>query len=240
MKTSSSVGRKIAIVGSDTGKSSTPFGEKGWEVWSLNNLYYGFHAGRKFDRWYELHVFEPIPGNYVYNEGEDGDYIRRGKASYGSKSVEEYMKEIGKLGIPTFMQKKWDIIPKSQVFPFEEIIKKFDTKYFGCSFTWMTAHALLEHLQGKKVDTIAYYGIGLSGVEYYQQKPTLEHMIGRAMGMGINIITEESELLKMNFVYAYDEDFETIDLLFADGGKKIAMSINLCVQQYMDNIRNGN
>lgn len=238
-KTSSSQGRKIALVGSDTGKSEAPFGDKGWELWSLNNLYIGFHAGRKFDRWYELHVFEKT-NKYINDEGPD-TYIRRGVDIYNTVPVEDYMKDIAKLNIPTFMQKKWDIIPKSEVFPFEKIMEKFSTRYFGCSFTWMLAHALYEHMNGKKVDEIGFYGINLSGVEYYQQRPTLEYFMGIAYGMGIKLTTQnDSELLKMPFVYAYDEDFDMIDALFAQGGKRMAMLIETTVQQYLTLLKNGN
>ena len=114
------------------------------------------------------------------------------------------------------MRKEWKSVPKSKLFPFKAIMKKYG-EYFGCSFAWMVAHALYEHEQGKEIDTIGFYGVELGGLEYFRQRPSTEYFIGKAEGMGIKIdIPATSQLLKMPFIYAYDENFMTIDELYVN------------------------
>ena len=214
--------RKIAIVGSASGKDKAPFNDPSWEIWSLNNLYVSMQ-GKRFTRWFELHDFDYF----------NGSYIRRSQDNYAGKTVKEYMQEIASLNIPVYMQKHWDIIPKSRKYPFKAIMKKYG-KYFGCSFAWMIALALHEH-KSKPIDTIAFYGVNLSGVEYYYQRPSTEYMIGIAKGMGINIhIHSQSNLLKANWIYAYDEDHQMIHDLYV--GSSVTY-MQLLIMFYQDMLR---
>ena len=207
--------RKIAIVGAGLTWEDAPYDKKGWEFWSMNNLYNRLPAS-KFSRWYELHSFEM----------KDRSMHRRGVRRYGAQRVSEYLADINRLDIPVYMQKKWKRVAKSRVLPFERIMKKYG-RYFGCSFAWMTAHALYEHEQGRTVDTIGYYGVDLIGLEYYKQRPSTEYFIGLAKGMGINIeIAEGSHLMQMDGVYAYDENFLLIDELYVNPPESLRMVIN--------------
>lgn len=218
--------RKIAIIGSAEGnKHNAP---KGYEWWSMNNLYvtYNKRGLKHFARWFELHDFKRTSNKH---------YTRRSLPSYNGKMINQYMQELANLNIPVYMQKKWKIIPKSKVFPFEQIMSQFATQYFGCSFAWMTALALYEHIQGDTIDTIGYYGVELQGIEYYYQLPSTLYFMGLAKGMGINIdIPEQSGLMKSPWIYAYKEDYRVIDYLFADKGKYIGNIIMLIYQQLND------
>jgi len=221
--------RKIAIIGSGESKQYAPYGQKGWELWSLNNLFMTINA-KYFHRWFELHVFQK----------KGRRYYRRGQTEYATKTINDYVKELASLNIPVYMQKKWDIIPKSQVFPFEKIMKRYG-RYFGCSFAWMVAFALYEHTKlNKKVDTIGFWGVNLEGVEYYRQRPSTEYFIGLAKGMGIKIhIHEDCNLLKMPWVYAYNENFEMIDRLFVRGIKDYLVMAGMILQASIEAEYNG-
>ncbi len=211
--------RKIAIIGS-AHDPDIPI-SKDWELWGCNNLYLsGNLEGIKFSRWFELHDIK-----FGYKT-----YLRRNKPDYGLQTVEDYLKGIADLKIPTYMQQKWAIIPKSRIFPFEKLIKKFGS-YFGCSFAWQTALAIYEHLQGKKVDTIGYFGILLEGHEYYRQRPSTEYLIGWAKGLGIKVeVSKTSLLLKSDMIYAYKEDFDKIDRLYGETTRDFVNHLALWVQ----------
>ncbi len=214
--------RKIAIIGGDRiSRIDMPKTRKGsaadrWEFWSCNNLYIELASPgcahreckqlsrRKFDRWFELHTFKKrISG-----------YTRRDINTYSGVSVKEYMEELSELEIPVYMQQKWNIIPKSVKFPFDDIMKHFGS-YFGCSFAWMLAFALYEHINAKnekdKIKTIGLWGVELKGLEYYIQRPSMEYYIGLARGMGIEvIISKQGGLCAAPWIYAYKEDHKKI------------------------------
>jgi len=194
-------GRKIVILGANIDKELLLIEldaiRGDYELWSMNNVYTKYQDPKiRFSRWFELHKFER----------KNNRYIRRNSDRYQGTKVSAYMKEIDGLCCPVYMQKKWRIIKNSTLFPFEKIIARYG-KYFGCSFAWMTALALMEHGKGKRVSEIIYIGVALSGHEYYFQRPSTEYMIGIAKAKGINItIGAGSNLLQERYIYAYRED----------------------------------
>jgi hypothetical protein len=210
--------RKVGIVGADIGQDDLIEQGKGWELWSCNNLYKGF-PDVKFSRWYELHTIE--------REGQK--YKRRGISYYPISSDQEvrwYLQEIDELKIPTFMQKKWSIIKHSKEFPFDKIREKWGD-YFGCSFTWMLAQAIMEG-----ADEIALFGMNFGAQEYYYQRPSLEYMIGIARGMGIPVtIGLESQLLKAPYIYAIGEDTDLIYMLHGHFATDVAMMVTTGLQE---------
>lgn len=226
------VGRKIAIIGTSETKLLAPFDDSTWEFWGLNNLFLGLEDTKSFTRWFELHTFEQINKN---------KYIRRGVDHYGRLTIKDYMQEIAKLKIPVYMQEEWKIISKSKIFPFEQLMSFFKTKYFGCSIAWMLALALYEHLSGQLIKKIGFWGIELTGVEYYHQRATTERFIGYAEAKGIEIvIPEESSLLKMPYIYAYKEDFDLIKDLYGGSGRSMALWFLTCYQQLIEELYCGN
>lgn len=224
--------RKIAIIGAHrVSLKNLPFREKGWEIWSINNLFIMKELQNhlnKFTRWFELHTFQK----------KKDIYLRRGATSYQSfLSIKEYMEGLDNLNIPILMQKKWDIIGKSEIFPFEKIMKFFNSENFGCSFAWMLAFALYEHMQGKEIGQIGLWGVDLQGREYYAQRPSTEYWIGRVQGLGISVTIEQpSHLLKHPFIYAYKENFDFISNVFVESRfiEESIISYILHVQQMIE------
>ena len=208
----------IAIIGSNISEEDLLHQLKdSWEVWSVNNLYLGY-PNVNFTRWFELHAFKRVKNIYT----------RRGVDIYSQKRVIDYMKEINNLDIPVMMQKKWSVIKKSEKFPFKEIRKRYGD-YFGCSFAWLIAYALTL----KKIDEIRFYGIGLTGYEYFYQRPSTERMLGIAEGRGIGIyIDPTSTLLKEPYIYAIKEDYEVIDFLHVSFMRDINTSIVGAISRY--------
>lgn len=214
--------RKVGIVGGGIDPDSLIERGSGFELWSVNNLYSQFEYV-KFARWYELHDIV---------EEKDGTMTRRGFPHYPIRSeqtVARHLERINGLNIPTYMQREWKQVRKSRIFPFEEIMACWG-KYFGCSFTWMTAQALLEG-----VDELGFFGVLLQGNEYYYQRPSLERMIGYAEGTGVKITMDESsDLLKAGYVYAIGEDYNMIYLLHGDFMRDVAQSLAIGIQQHLE------
>lgn len=211
--------RKIGIIGAGESRVNAPFGEEGWEFWSVNNLYECLVID-SFTSWFELHDIEL----------KNDIYYRRGEDTYKNISIKEYLEKLAELDIPVYMQKHWDIIPKSIEFPFLPILKQF-RNYHGCSFSWMLAFALLKPYQISRIETIGLWGIDLEGAEYYNQRPTTEYFLGLAEGMGIEIIIDpESSLLKLDYLYAFQENYEYIKTIHVNL-KEIIEIIAIALQQ---------
>ncbi len=193
----------------------------GWELWGVNNLYHNFPSV-KFSRWFEIHEF-------AY---EKGIFTRRGRLTFGGdRTINQYLRELNDLDIPVYMRRPFKRIKKSVMFPFKEIMKKYGS-YFGCSFAWMTALAIEEG-----ADEIGFFGVALSGNEYYYQRPSVEYPIGIAEGMGIKIyIDETSLLLKSNYAYAYKEDYDLIYTLHGALTKELTEIIVAAVSQKIDDL----
>lgn len=223
--------KNIGIIGSKANtRYLAPYGAKDWEFWSLNNLFLVLDT-QHFHKWFELHDFQY----------KNKTYYRRNSTEYKNESIKYYMMKIADLNIPVYMQQKWDIIPKSRVFPFNEIIEHFKTNYFGCSFTWMIAYILYQHMKGDKVKKIGIWGTDLDGIEYYHQLPSFVYFLGIARGLGIElVIPEESKLLKIPFVYALAENSQHINDLFVGLSADFGIKATLFFQQMLDDIRYGN
>lgn len=194
--------RKVAIIGASIQEDQLP--DDTWELWSLNNLYKGF-PNTKFDRWFELHDFAR----------KKNRYIRRSISTYSQQPVYAYMKDINKLGCPVYMQKEWSVIKQSVKYPFKAIFKEYGN-YFGCSFAYMVALAIYEYqVMREPLDILGFYGITLTGKEYYRQRPTTEYFVGMARGMGIGIhIDTTSQLLRVKWPYALKENHTLIEAMY--------------------------
>lgn len=218
--------RKVGLVGAAIDPESLMERGKGFDLWTVNNLYQSFEYV-KFARWYELHDIEE----------KDGKLYRRGYPNYpirGEQTVEEHLDRIDDLNIPVYMQREWKRVGRSRIFPFDEIRAKWGD-YFGCSFTWMMAHALLEG-----VDEVAFFGVALQGNEYYYQRPSLERMIGYAEGTGVKITVDEtSDLLKAGYIYAIGENYKMIYMLHGGFMQEVAQSLALGIQQHIERVLNG-
>ena len=102
----------------------------------------------------------------------------------------------------------------------------------GCSFAWMLAQAIDEG-----VNEVGFFGVALQGHEYYYQRPSVERLIGRAEGEGVKIhIDETSDLLKANYIYAYEENFDLIYALHGDLARDLCMEIFIAIQQKVDSL----
>jgi hypothetical protein len=225
-------GRKIAIVGSSHlhAERLDIANLEGWEKWSMNGLFHGYED-LGWTRWYELHHFTRTGSAYV----------RRGEREYsGYRNINRYLKAIDALNLPVYMQKSLAIVKASEPFPFKPIMKTFCTQYFGCSFAWMIAHALYEHLHGLKVSKIALYSIDFPVQEYYFQRPTTEYFIGMAQGMGIEVeLSPYTTVLKAPYIYGYKENFNCIRVNYVSLVRNLVTQAAIPMQVMFEGIYHG-
>lgn len=193
----------IAIVGCSQSKDLAPFNDANFEIWGVNNLYPFIPRAT---RWFEIHEITLV----------NGVYLRRGSPVFRGQPVVEYLKNLGefaaKHNIPVYMQKKWDIVPTSVVYPLEEIVKTFG-EYFTNTVSYELALAIYEKLKGtSNAEEIHVYGVDMAvDTEYHHQRPSCEYFLGIIRGLelgGMKIkhyIPDEADLLKTMYLYGFNE-----------------------------------
>jgi len=211
---------KVGIVGTVISPEELKRRSRGFELWGINNLYSKFQE-IPFSRWFEIHEFSC----------HEGLFTRRGRPTFGNRTINQYLKDLDSLKIPIYMRRKFKRIRQSRIFPFRKIMKKYGS-YFGCSMAWMTAMALDEG-----AEEIGFFGITLDGNEYYYQRPSVEYFIGLAKGMGIKIYIDKTcRLLQSNYSYAYKEDYNLVYMLHGEMTKEITEIVTSAISKKIDDI----
>lgn len=182
--------KKIAICGfASSSRHLIPTDDPTWIIAGLNQLYR--HMPRA-DAWFEIHI------NWDEHnvDGTDhGGWLRD-------------------CGIPVYMSKVPDILPKALNYPIDRMIDRFGADYFTSTVSLMIAWAIdgierdmkLSESPTKYSDyTIGIFGIDLIvGTEYDFQKSCAEFWLGVATGLGITVfIPPQSALLKQSHRYGF-------------------------------------
>lgn len=189
--------KRIAIVGCSDSRVLAPYDDKSWEIWSMNNT---FTYTKRQDKWFEIHPIQHVSGRYQRRK-----LIRPGifewADDFRGQPMQEYMLSLARLDIPVYMQQHWDIIPKSEPYPIEEVLHRFG-RYFTNSVSYIIAMAIMSG-----ATEIGCFGIDMSAAsEYGFQRPSCEWMLGVAAGLGIRLnIPPQSDLLKTKFLYGFEE-----------------------------------
>lgn len=184
--------RKIAIVGFADSRKEAPYADNSWEIWGVNDLY---HYVPRVDVTFELH--------HLGNLGKRRNpahiqWLQSGKA-------------------PVVMWEANPAFPSARPFPRQMILDEFGS-YFTNSISWMMALAMHEmssptQLADGRVLRLANPDVqlGIWGVdmaaesEYGSQRPSCEHFVGMAVGMGIpTFIPGTSDLCKTVALYGID------------------------------------
>lgn len=191
--------KKVAIVGCADSKKDAPFKDDEFEIWGVNNLYPLIEAHPDRYRWFEIHDITK----------EEKTFKRRDNPLFRGQNVNEYLKDLGKwandINCPVYMQKTWEEVPTSIVYPLKQVMEKFGN-YFTNSISWMLALAIHEGFE-----EIHVYGVDMAvDSEYHFQRPSCEYFLGIARGMGIKVyIPDTADLLKVRHLYGFDEKKET-------------------------------
>ena len=182
---------KVCIVGCADTKHMTPFDKpEEFEFWGVNNLFLTL-PGRPFSRWFEIHQIT----------NEDGKWLRRGNPEFRGQPVEDYLKSLGQLPFPVYMQNANPLVPNAAQYPLAEIISEFGT-YFTNTISWEIALAIYEGFEEIRV-----YGVDMAvDTEWHHQRPSCEYFLGVAQGRGIKLwMPDACDLLKTRFLYGFQE-----------------------------------
>jgi hypothetical protein len=112
----------------------------------------------------------------------------------------EYLDFLKSVEHPIIMQNV-DVNFKNTIkYPLQEIISKYKSDYFLCSFSYMFALAMY-----LGYEEIGLYGINMSFSDDYIQKYNCEYWLGRCEQSGIELINN-SDLLKCGSLYGFEVD----------------------------------
>ncbi len=183
--------KKIALVAkAPSSVHLAPYSDPSWEIWTMGDAVQHYGLSR-WDRQFELHE------------------LTAGFARWESKAP-HYRAWLEKdHGIPLVVGASHPSVPHAEVYPWEEVFERFG-RYHNSSVSLMIAFALLEG-----VTDLGLYGIDMATddvpkaaamAEYQHQRPSCEHILGIAQGLGVRIgIPKVSDLLKCQRVYAYQD-----------------------------------
>ena len=223
--------KKVAIIGmATTSRHLAPFDDDEFEIWCLNESYWGGHVGpdktpylKRWDRWFQLHpdwdynrphnFNHPLHKQWLRNdpwtedelaaEGDKENPLHREFLAFGATNAQRRG-----INFPIYMLEVDENIPGSTLYPFQDIMDSFganseNVKWFTNSFSFMMALAIY-----MEYDEIHYYGFEMSSQEEYgNQRACAVFWAGIAMGRGIKIVEPEGcHLLgQTEVLYGYDK-----------------------------------
>jgi hypothetical protein len=130
--------KRIAIVGCSDSKDTAPYGDKSWEIWSMNNT---FNYTKRQDMWFEVHPIILVGDQYKRRK-LIGPGVFEWSDDFRGQPMKEYMLALAHLNCPVYMQQHWDIIPKSLPYPIDDITHRFG-RYFTNSVSYIIAMAIV-------------------------------------------------------------------------------------------------
>jgi hypothetical protein len=137
----------------------------------------------RITRWFQIHSFQSFSRDNNYSDPKHYEWLKQPH------------------DFPIYMQKVFEQIPASVMYPIEEVKGLFGT-YLTSTFAYMMALAILE-----KVDQISIFGFEMgSGTEYAYQRPCGEFLIGYARAKGIEVNVPDNSQLLRGRMYGYEDD----------------------------------
>jgi hypothetical protein len=180
---------KIAIIGSAPSSIALgPYNDPSWAVWGCSPGAYGYVP--RSEVWWEIHRWEPA------NPGVPMDATAKPWFS------PEYCDFLRRYAGTVMMATDHADVPHGVRAPFEELIKKHGPYHFTSSIAWMIALAL-----EFKPKAIGLWGVDMAATsEYAFQRPGLQHFLGLATQMGIEVVLPpESDLMRPTTMYGISE-----------------------------------
>jgi|WetSurMetagenome_2_1015567.scaffolds.fasta_scaffold339536_1 hypothetical protein len=177
--------RKIAIIGkAPSSQKLAPYADPSWEIWTLSDIPFTKEVPR-WDRHIEIH--DPA---YIKERHSGGGYWTwLGEQPAGEK--------------PIFVRELTPHIPAGVLFPKDEILAQFGTRYFTNTVSWCIALAIHE-----RPTVLGLWGVDMACKdEYVAQRPSCEYFLGVASGLGIElVIPGQCDLLKCRKLYGFEDD----------------------------------
>lgn len=155
------------------------------EVWSLNNCYDSFPENlmQHVTRIYEMHM----------------EHKRNREIAKDGNMHFWHLDQLGKLGHRIVMQNALPQITGSEMYPLQDIIKRFGLAYFHGTPTLMLAHAIYDGYTH-----IRCFGFDQMDFEHRKQRECFAYWVGMAMGMGIQMSGAFTFFEEDKRIYGYD------------------------------------
>lgn len=136
------------------------------ETWGVNG---GYNFAKRLDK---LFMTDSLEGEVL----EEEYYVDTLKEFGGTLVLAKHFPVFNGLGIPI------------EIYPIDEIIAKFNTRFFSNTICYMMAYALYYGYE-----KIWFYGIDMMpNTCYLQEKGGVEFWMGVALGMGAEVINTEA------------------------------------------------
>lgn len=149
------------------------------ELWGLN---IGHVFLKRWDRWFQVHPF-----------------VWQGKPMYGRDA--EHLRFLQSCTVPLYMNEPTDNMPMARPYPYEEVYKAIGRRYLTSTGAHAIALAIAEG-----VDELKVYGINVAtDLEYVEQRPCIEYLLGLAEGRGIKVVLPEYATLLRGRTYPLGE-----------------------------------
>lgn len=164
--------KKVAIVGFATTRVCAPYGEEGWELWSLNDpvTAAGYAPRSSFTRWFQLH-----PPRYL--------------AKHYTRGLQDLAMHWGeRTGIRLYMDQHYPEYPDSEPYP-KEAVEQLSGHgwYHTSSFDWMLALAIHEGFEEIAIYGCQFYSWPAMNGEPISALQCLHYWVGVAEGRGIKV-----------------------------------------------------
>lgn len=157
--------KKIALVGSaPSSVALAPFGDPSWTIWGCSSG--AAQVIKRLDVWFELHPFATpeVPRAYM---------------------TPDYVAWMAGLDLPIYAHEPVRGLPRSQAFPFDELLQKYGPYFFASSISWMFAFALEQN-----PTEIGLWGVDMaSQEEWSHQRTACHHFMQLAKDRGIKVYT---------------------------------------------------
>jgi len=205
---------KIAIIGkAPSSKDLAPYDDDSWEIWPISDSHVDMP---RWDVWHELH---------------DPDYHKENSPHHWEWLIDKDARK----GRPLYLLREDARFPGSKPFPKDAVMGLFwkllnDDAfcYWTNSISWIVGHALLH-----EPDTIGLWGVDMAqNTEYSGQRPSVEAILGFAMGRGTKvIIPKESDIFKSYRLYGFDTHNGEAYVQLRTRSKELKERVNLCEAQ---------
>lgn len=159
----------VAIVGKAGNGDIVPWGEKGWEIWGLNERTVGPRIGAH-TRWFQLH-----PPAYLGKHHPPG--LEDLATNWGRKR-----------GVTLYMDAHYSEYPDSVAYPRKAVEAMTPHGgYHASSFDWMLALAILEGFKTIRLYNCVFTTFPYLNKEPISARPCLEYWAGVAEGRGAEV-----------------------------------------------------
>jgi hypothetical protein len=200
----------LCVLGTAGSLPQAPFNNEEYEIWGVSPVV-TYEPCKRCDRLFEIH-----------GEG----YWKR----------KDILERLNRFDGPIYMQDRYKEVKNSKRLPIEKIQELPHGTYQTTGISYMLALAYLSYLEVGKPWHVALFGVHMEHrEEYEEQRPCVEHWIGKLEGAGVDVtVAPGGALLKTFGMYGY-ENYNPVCYDIKERIKGLQLGI-----EHYENLRNEN